>query len=289
MLNIDNIVDKTTFIIGHDKNVGKTTYFKYLVNQVRDKSAPTYLTIGVDGESADLIAGTSKPQIFAQKGDFVVTTEAMLANTDVSYKVHEVYRVKTAMGFLMLIEVLRGGAIELIGPEHNVQLQNVLKHLGTLGLNTIIVDGAIDRVTQVSASKTAGFIYVLKIDATELHLAIDKMKIIHLLKNILMISEEDMKDDSVFYMSGAFTKSKLQLVPDGTTTIVVDDFTKLFLQLRDLRMVLKKYEIRFKYKFEFLHYIVNLYNFEKAEFIKQLNNKEIEDFVIYNPFKTDVN
>ena len=98
-----------------------------------------------------------------------------------------------------------------------------------------------------------------------------------------------MKDDSVFYMSGAFTKSKLQLVPDGTTTIVVDDFTKLFLQLRDLRMVLKKYEIRFKYKFEFLHYIVNLYNFEKAEFIKQLNNKEIEDFVIYNPFKTDVN
>jgi len=289
MLNVNNIVNKTTFIIGHDKNVGKTTYFKYLVNKVREQSAPAYLTIGVDGEQSDLISGTNKPQIFAKAGDFVITTEMMLRTTDTSYKVHEVFPVNTAMGKLMLIEIMRDGTIELIGPEHNVQLESVLNHLATAGLNTIIVDGAIDRVTQVAASEMAGFIYVLKIDAVELHTAIDKMKLIHLLKEVVQVTDEELEDEGTYQLSGAFTKTKTSIIPDNIKTIVVDDFTKVFLSLRDLRSVMKKYQLKFRYHFEFLHYVVNLYNFSKEEFVKQLDNKEIEENILYNPYKTDLN
>ncbi|MCH7536071.1 MAG: hypothetical protein IH948_10105 [Bacteroidetes bacterium] len=213
----------------------------------------------------------------------------MLGTTDISYRVHEVFPIKTAMGRLMLIEVTRDGAIELIGPEHNVQLESVLNRLASVGLNTIIVDGAIDRVTQVAASESAGFIYVLKIDAVELHTAIDKMKLIHLLKEVVQVTDEELEDNGTYQLSGAFTKTKLSTIPDKIETIVVVDFTKVFLSLRDLRSVMKKYQLKFKYHFEFLHYVVNLYNFSKEEFIRLLDNKGIEENILYNPFKTDLN
>ena len=54
--------DRTTFILGSDKNVGKTTFLNLALSRLRTAGCrPAYLTIGVDGEKFDLISGARKP------------------------------------------------------------------------------------------------------------------------------------------------------------------------------------------------------------------------------------
>ena len=150
----EQLVNKTTFLVGNKKNAGKTTFLNYALKQVREVVSPTFFTIGIDGETSDLIFDTPKPKVYTEIGDFVVTSDAMVNKSDALFEIIHVFPYKTVLGRLVLVKTLRSGTVELVGAEDNKQLTEIVDFLRSLNTeNTILIDGAASRATQVAAVK----------------------------------------------------------------------------------------------------------------------------------------
>ena len=70
-------------IAGTAKNTGKTTVTAAIMDELRRRGVPFYLTsIGYDGENLDNVTGLPKPKLPVQVGDIVATAEkCLLAST----------------------------------------------------------------------------------------------------------------------------------------------------------------------------------------------------------------
>ena len=79
----------------------------------------------------------------------------------------------------MLLEALRDGYVEIIGPQNNLQLSHILKDIKKHKIETILVDGAINRLTQISAQDNSHFIYVAKLRPENLNSTLDAIKLIY--------------------------------------------------------------------------------------------------------------
>ena len=171
--------DRVTFIIGSKKNAGKTAFLNYALESLRPETGLAYLSVGVDGERTDAIFGHPKPQVRARKGDLLVTAETALPHSEASFEILNVYPSRTALGRLVLLRTLREGRVELIGPENNTQLSGILADLEKHKAATILVDGAVDRITQAASHKKAHLVYVAKVEPENLQSALDTIKLLY--------------------------------------------------------------------------------------------------------------
>ena len=283
----NKILNQTTFITGNGKNAGKTTFLNYILNNLRqflDKFV--YLTIGIDGEQEDMIFGTPKPGIYAEPGDYIVTCDSAVIASDASFEVIEVFPFTTKLGKIVLLKTLRCGSVELIGPENNTQLNYILNCLKKeRNISTILIDGAVNRVTQITSSAGSGFMYVLKVSANNLVKSINQIKALSLIKDFPVISSKEYNNEEFFECTGALTSIKISRVPEKCNKILINDFTKIFLTWNELSDLLKKKKIQYKERF-FLNCIsVNLYDISKEEFEEKLRANNIVENIIYNPYQ----
>lgn len=279
-----NISDRIVYLVGSEKNAGKTTYLNYILRQVREKTSPAFLTIGIDGEKRDLVFNNPKPQIYTKPGDYFVTTENMLKDSDIIYEVCNVFPIKTALGRLVIGKTIRNGFIELAGPENNFQLSQILKYLkDEIGVGTIFIDGAANRVTQVAADLEGSFIYVLKVTSKTVTRSIDKLRSLSIIQKIKKYDGKSDEDDSAFIVKGALTERKLSSIPETCSKVIIDDFTKIFLSFRELKKLYSEKEVFFKQTTELITTVVNLYDVNVSDF-KNMIDKKIELNVTYNPY-----
>ena len=286
----NKILNKTTFITGNGKNAGKTTFLNYLLPGLRTKvDKLTYLTIGIDGEQEDMIFGTPKPGIYAVKDDYIVTCDSVLKSSDAKFEVLEVFPFTSKLGKIVLLKTVRPGPVELIGPENNSQLNYVLNYLKMeKGIRTVLIDGAVNRVTQITSAPESGFIYVLKISAKNLLKSLNQIKTLSLIKDFSVVSQKEIKCGEFFECSGALTGIKVSKIPEDSKKILINDFTKIFLTWNELSDLLKRKKIFYKEKFYLNCISVNLYDISRDEFGKVLKKNNITENIIYNPYQTDV-
>ncbi|MFO7674212.1 MAG: hypothetical protein R6V74_10935, partial [Lutibacter sp.] len=139
----EQLLNKTTFLVGNKKNAGKTTFLNYALAQVREVVRPAFFTIGIDGEPSDLIFDTPKPKVYTEIGDYVVTSGLMINKSDALFEIIHVFPYKTVLGRLVLAKTLRSGSIELVGSEDNKQLDEIVDYLrNEEHIKTIVIDGA---------------------------------------------------------------------------------------------------------------------------------------------------
>ena len=288
----NRIQGKTVFITGSGKNAGKTTLLKYLLPEVRKKDNPIFLSIGIDGERTDRFYGNLKPRIRTEPGDIVVSSTGSLKASDGNFTILEVFPPKTAVGKIAIAETQRGGFIELTGPEFNVQLKGVLRWLGDrYPGRTILIDGAINRLTQVSTGSSPWFIHVVTIERGNLKLRVEEIeRIIHLSQ--LPVYRERMENrgegESHFPDS-----AKIQVLPgaltlnteilEDTGDILVQDFTRIFLSLKQLNKLTKTHLLFVRDSFRLLGVQVNLKNIDQEDFFQLLPEEDREKIVL-NPY-----
>jgi len=136
------------YLVGTRKSAGKTTALNAIVALCSQRKLGL-VTIGIDGEERDLLFDTDKPRVTVPAGALVCTTDRALAASDASVTVLRTLGIHTSMGWLMLARVERGGAMLMVGPETNAQVHMVVDMLFNLGAETVLVDGAFDRRTQL--------------------------------------------------------------------------------------------------------------------------------------------
>lgn len=132
---------------GTAKNTGKTTAALELVAQCRQDGLPIALTsIGYDGELRDNITGLPKPRYSLLPGEWVATTERGLRSGTATMRVLDGTGVQTALGEVLLAEIVEPGLVVLSGPNRRADIQIILERLEGLGVAVTIVDGALNRL-----------------------------------------------------------------------------------------------------------------------------------------------
>ncbi len=274
-------INTTTFVMGNRKNAGKTTFMNWALNQIRKVESPAFASIGIDGENNDMIDGRVKPQIKALKGDAIVTSTNMLSKSNGLFTIEKAFPIHTRLGQIVIARTIRDGNIELVGPEYNEQLTQVVNHLiKELGYKSIIIDGAASRITPVNSIPDAGFYYLVNIDHRNLKKTIEQMQLLSLCSRF----ETPDADTDHFKIDGALTASKLNSITSDYSTLLINDLTSVFINYTQLQKLMQHVDIRVKNKLNLKGFVVVLKDIEQSEFDRLITNKSIDAEIIYNPY-----
>lgn len=139
--------------LGMCKNAGKTSALNRLLNEIAESGAhPVGLSsIGRDGETCDLVTGTKKPPIYVREGTLVATAEKLLPLCDVSREILCASGLFTSLGEVIIFRARSDGFVQLAGPGIVEHMTRVRKIMTDLGARFSIIDGALNRLSFLSA------------------------------------------------------------------------------------------------------------------------------------------
>jgi hypothetical protein len=274
--------NKTTFIVGSEKNAGKTVFLNYALNTLREAGvSPAFLSTGVDGEREDAVFGNAKPRILAKPGELVVTSQSALNACDADFEILQVFPSRTVLGKTALAKMRGEGHIEITGPESNSRMAQIIDSLRCdFGARTILVDGAAGRFTQVSGVDGAQFVYVLRVEKYRVASAAQSLQLIYELSKVP--AGPHAENSAALRVDGALTEQKAAALP-ADAEIMLEDCTKVFLSLAQWRQFAAKRRVRFEKKFSLIFAVANLYDITREEFLKLLKDFPREKLV-FNPY-----
>lgn len=284
----DRFRGRTTFITGDDKNSGKTTFLKHAIASLRERGlALAYLSAGVDGEAFDLVSGAPKPVITAEEGDFLVTSESALTESGAGFEVVETFPKRTVLGRLVLVRATRRGLVELVGPDTNRALGEVLESVDEMaGADAVLVDGAIDRVTQVGASGRGGYVLALRVAPSALERVARRARLAVLLDGIPG-PDGAAEARGCFAVDGALTAGKLGRVPARCGSLVIEDFTRVFLDYPDMARLCRERRVHFRNRYELVSIVVVLEGVEREKFLRALGSEAAGAPVYFSPYRLE--
>ena len=146
-------------IVGLEKNTGKTECLNYILRQIGKQPEHFALTsIGIDGESRDQVCQTAKPEIEIPEGMLFVTSEKHYREKRLVAEVLGIGEERTALGRLVTARARTAGKVLLSGPADTAGLKKLISQLGSYGVGTTLVDGALSRLSLASPAVTEAMI-----------------------------------------------------------------------------------------------------------------------------------
>lgn len=152
------IIDKVDIlgIIGLSKNSGKTTTLNAIL-RLYQHTTIGLTSIGLDGEDLDQVNFLPKPKIWVRKGMIVATASSCLDATEVVYKIIEETKMPSALGNILIVEIITDGYMVIAGPTTNKELNHVIKLMKKY-VDKIFIDGAFNRMTFANIEVIDGII-----------------------------------------------------------------------------------------------------------------------------------
>ena len=171
---------KSISFVGMEKNAGKTQTLNYVLSRLRTFSKTIALTsIGVDGETLDIVTNTSKPDIEIYPNTTFITSQALYPQREIVSAIEEVSNQTTALGRLIQARAITQGKILLAGPSDTISLKKLIEKLEK-NIDLILIDGALSRKTFGSPSITQAMILSTGASlSASLNVVVEKTKFIY--------------------------------------------------------------------------------------------------------------
>ncbi|WP_130862587.1 lysine 5,6-aminomutase reactivase subunit KamB [Bacilliculturomica massiliensis] len=146
---------KTLSIVGMAKNAGKTTALNYLIEEAMDEGMFLGVTsTGRDGETCDLVTNTDKPKVYLDTGTIVTVPVQLYELAETGLEIIKKTRFGTALGELLICRVADSGYVQIAGPVNTADHRKLCEEIASLGVDLILIDGAIDRKS-IAAPETS--------------------------------------------------------------------------------------------------------------------------------------
>lgn len=289
LLNFGKIV----FVSGFEKNCGKTTFLNYLLSKHNHNERIFCISVGLDNSKIDFLNTTPKPKLKIKKNWHILTNSLFLNNLDFPYRVIDVMDYDIAGGRPVIISPLIDCTTNLATPGSNEKVYELINSRFSL-YDRIFIDGSFDRITQLSLFDLSTFYYVFSVKPSNIDVVANKIKFISLLMKVDIKKDykkimDEINDERYLYhdtlfIKGALTYSKIDIMDEKVKKIVLLDFTKVFIDLKEFISLANKYKIYFLNKFNLSGYVINLYDINRKEFEKNFDKSLVNNF-IYNPYE----
>ncbi|MBU0934564.1 MAG: hypothetical protein KKI09_01480 [Spirochaetes bacterium] len=327
----DSLSGNVNFVSGPEKNCGKTSFMVAALTAWRKQhpgQSPALMTVGYDGETRDLLSGVRKPAVPVCAGDYFITTERFLRSSGCAAEIIDVVPGSTALGRCCMARAQRDGMAALVGPEGN---SAVAAAIGLLRENcpdrTIMVDGAINRITQLASVPDARLIYVLRVDRSSLNRSLERLQRLSLLLRLSLVDSVAMGSDprggkavsgagsdprggeavsvrgadpgcaepvsgaeaapEALYLPGALTLETLQTLPIRCRALLVDDFTKIFLGAAELRSFLRTRQLYVRNAIRCSGIVVITRGLTDSELDDRIDDAYLRGLISYNLHRQD--
>ncbi len=274
---------RVTFITGPGKACGKTTLLKSSLALLRAEGAPcAFLGVGFEGEGRDSLSGAGRPRLSVGAGEVFVTSLPYLKASTCLPEILEVLPGSTALGRLAIARAGRPGPVTLVGPERNdYAALAVSLILEEAWADTVLVDGALNRITQVAAFPGARFLFSLRVGPQDLSRQVASIRLLETLLGLpVALPGEDLLD-----LEGPLTAAVVKAFPESVEAVSVEDFTKVFLDLASLKAFLRKRTLKLRRPIESLGYVVVLRGLSRAAFLEALGPGDLESRIAFNPYE----
>lgn len=138
-------------IAGTAKNTGKTTTTAAILDELRNRNLPIFLTsIGYDGENIDNITGLPKPKIKVLPQEIIATAEKCVAASTAKLKILDKTDIQTPLGKVVITQVVSPGLIVTAGPNKSTEVRFLRNLLRQIGPGVTIFDGALSRIAPMA-------------------------------------------------------------------------------------------------------------------------------------------
>ena len=278
MRHIEEVAGAVTAVTGFEKGSGKTTFLNLALPHARACGPAAVFTIGVDGGLKARDGGPSG-EIRVEAGDVVMTTEAFARASDARFEVLEAVPGRTALGRLLLGRAVRPGTITLVGAEHFSTLARMIARVREEGwAASVLVDGAVNRMTQVSALGEVQFAFTVRVDPGNLARAAARIRALDALASLPEGGEAGLQ------LTGPVTAETLKSLPEGVTAWTAEDFTKFFLEPQDLLRTLDRYQVAVRRRFQLMCVATTLRGVTRAAFLQAVGPQAAAR-ILFNPYE----
>lgn len=240
---------RSVSIVGLAKNAGKTECLNYIIKRLPlDYFSVAVTSIGIDGETTDQVTGTAKPEITVREGMFFATSEKHFRQKRPLSELYDVGEEDTALGRIVTAKALQEGKVLLSGPSSAVALKRWMRSLKDFGIDLILVDGALSRLSTASPAVSEAMVLSTgaAYSANIRELVGKTAFVVELIRLPLYVGAEPsvrvssfssldaatLKGRRVVEVEGALTDRLLQLAKNALDEdgleLVVGDFTKVF-------------------------------------------------------------
>jgi hypothetical protein len=156
-LKLENI--RRLAVVGVAKNCGKTTTLNAISAWAGERGRTVGLaSVGIDGETADVLLGTSKPPVWIKPEQWVVSAADALHSSTAQLEYVQDLGIETPLGKIVLARALSEGEVILAGLRHKGDLVAAADAMESHGVNLVMIDGAYGRVVAAHSDITDGVI-----------------------------------------------------------------------------------------------------------------------------------
>jgi len=259
MPDLAEVAGAVTAVAGFEQGSGKTSFLDLALACARAAGPAAAFTIGVDGAGR---GGGSA--IHVAPGDVVMTTEAFARASDARFELLEAVPGRTGLGHLLLGRAVRAGSVTLVGPAHLSTLAEAIARVREEGwAPSVLVDGAVGRITQAGALGEAQFVFTVRVDPANLARASARLRALAALAALPEAGPEALP------LRGPVTLDTLKAIPEGTA-LSAEDFTRFFMEPLDVPRVLDRYRWSVARRFRLLGFAASLRGVTRPAFLRTL-------------------
>lgn len=296
-LSSHDFAGRVSFVTGPEKGCGKTTFVNRALALLRAAGErAAFLTVGFEGEAGPGSppgGAGRRPTIDCLPGEVFLSSELYLRGSTCSPEILDLLPGSTALGRLALARARRRGQVVLVGPERNDYAAWAIDRVLEEGwARSVLVDGAINRITQVSARSDARLFYVARIGPGDLDRQLRSLRRMFTLARLPLwpagrdpAGAEHGFPAPVAALEGPLTAETLSRLPPAAKTILVDDFTKVFLEASALAALLRSRSIVVRRRLWLSAFVVALRDLSRARFLDALGDRDLQSLVAFNPYE----
>lgn len=146
-------------VVGVAKNCGKTTTLNYLVSAARAAGRTIGLvSVGIDGESTDVLIGSAKPPIGVVPGQLVASSRTALQRSSADVEYLRSLEFSTPMGEAVIGRVASEGEVVLAGMRHRDDVKLAVTAMREAGADQVWIDGAYGRIVSAQPGLAEGVV-----------------------------------------------------------------------------------------------------------------------------------
>lgn len=252
---------KKVSIVGTAKNTGKTECLNYILRNIPSETTLATTSIGVDGETTDAVTHTSKPEVCLKEGMYFATSETHYRERQMVSEIVDLSTTSSSLGRYVTAKVICDGKIKLSGPSSTIELGEWMQKESHYPIDVFLIDGAASRLSSATPFLTDAFVLCTGaaayrrvdtlIEQTEYLVALsqlEKVKRDELEQSHEISAFVEEKDlfplkNKYYVVLGALTDRLMNIFlrqKMNGVTLVVTDFTKVFVTLEVYNRFLKK-------------------------------------------------